>query len=146
MRHRPSAAGIREPLTPTDIEARRAGEGRRSELAGQGALTLEPLGSCARRLTAERTMKSPGMMIHFNVVRWISRPANQTGSMDMDNRISARTSLRLSGWLLLVGQLLYIVVTQFHADGDATNHAAVFAEYAGNGIWTAVHLGQFASM
>jgi hypothetical protein len=66
--------------------------------------------------------------------------------MDMDNRISARTSLRLSGWLLLVGQLLYIVVTQFHADGDANNHAAVFAEYAGNEIWTAVHLGQFASM
>jgi hypothetical protein len=56
------------------------------------------------------------------------------------------TSLRLSASLLLVGQLLYIVVTQFHADGDANNHLAVFAEYAGNGIWTAVHLGQFASM
>ena len=27
-----------------------------------------------------------------------------------------RTSLRLSATLLLVGQLLYIVVTQFHAD------------------------------
>jgi hypothetical protein len=34
--------------------------------------------------------------------------------------------------LLLVGQLLYIVVTQFHADGDANNHPAVFAEYARN--------------
>jgi hypothetical protein len=56
------------------------------------------------------------------------------------------TSLRLSASLLLVGQLLYIVVIQFHADGDANNHLAVFAEYAGNGIWTAVHLGQFASM
>jgi hypothetical protein len=67
--------------------------------------------------------------------------------MDMNNRtFSARTSLRLSAWLLLVGQLLYIVVTQFHAGGDANNHPAVFAEYAGNGIWTAVHLGQFASM
>jgi hypothetical protein len=65
----------------------------------------------------------------------------------MNNRtFSARTSLRLSAWLLLVGQLLYIVVTQFHAGGDANNHPAVFAEYAGNGIWTAVHLGQFASM
>ena len=65
----------------------------------------------------------------------------------MNNRpFSPRTSLRLSAWLLLVGQLLYIVVTQFHAGGDANNHPAVFAEYAGNGIWTAVHLGQFASM
>ena len=57
-----------------------------------------------------------------------------------------RNSLRLSATLLLVGQLLYIVVTQFHADGEANNHPAVFAEYAGNGIWTAVHLGQFAAM
>jgi hypothetical protein len=57
-----------------------------------------------------------------------------------------RTSLRLSATLLLVGQLLYIVVTQFHAGGDANNHPAVFAEYAGSGIWTAVHLGQFSSV
>jgi hypothetical protein len=67
--------------------------------------------------------------------------------MVMNNTtFSPCTSLRLSASLLLVGQLLYIVVTQFHADGDANNHLAVFAEYAGNGIWTAVHLGQFASM
>jgi len=45
-----------------------------------------------------------------------------------------------------VGQLLYIVVTQFHAGGDANNHRAIFAVYAGSGIWTAVHLAQFASM
>src|SRR5437763_1762386 len=57
-----------------------------------------------------------------------------------------RNLLRLSATLLLVGQLLYIVVTQFHADGPANNHAAVFAEYASSGIWTAVHLGQFAGM
>ncbi len=56
----------------------------------------------------------------------------------------ARTSLRLSATLMLVGQLLYIVVTLFHADGEANNHPAVFAEYAGSRIWTAVHLGQFA--
>jgi len=55
-------------------------------------------------------------------------------------------SLRLSASLLLMGQLLYIVATQFHADGDANNHPAVFAEYAGSEIWTVVHLGQFASM
>ena len=57
-----------------------------------------------------------------------------------------RNSLRLSATLLLVGQLLYIAVTQFHADGEANNHPVVFAEYAGNGIWTVVHLGQFAAM
>ena len=52
----------------------------------------------------------------------------------------------MSATLLVVGQLLYIVVTLFHADGDANNHAVVFTEYAGSGIWTAVHLGQFAAM
>jgi hypothetical protein len=57
-----------------------------------------------------------------------------------------RTSLRLSATLLLAGQLLYIVVTQFHADGEATNHPAVFARYARSGIWKAVHLGQFAGI
>jgi hypothetical protein len=59
---------------------------------------------------------------------------------------SPRTALRLSAGLLLTGQLLYIVVTQFHAGGDANNHLTIFAAYAGNGIWTAVHLGQFVSM
>ncbi len=57
-----------------------------------------------------------------------------------------RNLLRLSATLLLVGQLSYIVVTQFHADGPANNHPAVFAEYADSGIWTAVHLGQFVCM
>ena len=57
-----------------------------------------------------------------------------------------RTSLRLSATLLLVGQLLYVVVTLFHADGDANDHPAVFAEYAASGTWTAVHVGQFACM
>jgi hypothetical protein len=57
-----------------------------------------------------------------------------------------RASLRLAATLLLAGQLLYMVVTQFHADGVANNHPAVFAEYARSGIWKAVHLGQFAAM
>jgi len=63
-----------------------------------------------------------------------------------DRTFSPRTSLRLSAGLLLAGQLVYIGVTQFHAGGDANNHSAIFAAYAANGIWTAVHLGQFASM
>jgi hypothetical protein len=63
-----------------------------------------------------------------------------------DRTFRPRTPLRLSAGLLLTGQLLYIVVTQFHAGGDANNHHAIFAAYAANEIWTAVHLGQFASM
>jgi hypothetical protein len=55
-----------------------------------------------------------------------------------------RASLRMSAALLLAGQVLYIVVTQFHAGGDANDHAAIFAVYAGSGIWKAVHVGQFA--
>lgn len=57
-----------------------------------------------------------------------------------------RPSLRLPAALLLAGQLLYIVVTQLHAGGDANDHHAVFAEYADNGIWKAVHLGQFVGI
>jgi hypothetical protein len=63
-----------------------------------------------------------------------------------DRTFSPRPALRLSAGLLLGGQLLYIVVTRFHAGGDANNHPAIFTAYAANGIWTAVHLGQFASM
>ncbi|HEU5433491.1 MAG TPA: hypothetical protein VFU81_17630, partial [Thermomicrobiales bacterium] len=62
------------------------------------------------------------------------------------NNKTARSSLRLAAGLLLVGQLLYIVITQFHADGPANDHAVVFAVYAASGAWTAVHLGQFVAM
>ena len=55
-------------------------------------------------------------------------------------------SLRLSATLLLVGQLLYIVVTQFHPGGPANDHPAIFAAYASSGIWTADHIAQFAGM
>jgi hypothetical protein len=59
---------------------------------------------------------------------------------------TSRASLGLSAWLLLVGQLLYIVVTQLHAGGDANHHHSIFTEYAHSGIWTAVHVGQFLGM
>jgi hypothetical protein len=65
--------------------------------------------------------------------------------MVMNDRTFA-PSLRLSATLLLVGQLLYIVVTQFHTGGDANDHPAIFAAYAGSGSWTAVHVLQFAAM
>jgi hypothetical protein len=57
-----------------------------------------------------------------------------------------RSSLRVSAALLLAGQLLYIVITQFHTGGAANDHPAIFAAYAASGIWTAVHVGQFAAM
>ena len=57
-----------------------------------------------------------------------------------------RTSLRLSATLLLVGQLLYVVITLLHTGGEANNHPAIFAAYAASGIWTAVHVAQFACM
>ena len=37
----------------------------------------------------------------------------------MNNGTFDRTSLRLAATLLLVGQVLYIMITQLHADGDA---------------------------
>jgi hypothetical protein len=54
-----------------------------------------------------------------------------------------RSSLRMSATLLLAGQVLYILVTQFHTGGDANDHPAIFAAYAASGLWKAVHVGQF---
>src|SRR5215204_2992657 len=62
------------------------------------------------------------------------------------NNSTLRQSLRLSATLLLVGQLLYIVITLFHTGGDANNHPAIFAAYAASGSWMADHIGQFAAM
>lgn len=56
-----------------------------------------------------------------------------------------RRSIRLAAALLLAGQVLYIVVTQFHTDGKANDHSTVFAEYAASENWTAVHVAQFAA-
>jgi hypothetical protein len=57
-----------------------------------------------------------------------------------------RSSLRLSATLMLIGQLLFIVVTLFHADGNANDHRSVFVEYARSESWKAVHLVQFAAI
>ena len=62
------------------------------------------------------------------------------------NNSTLRQSLRLSATLLLMGQLLYIVITLFHTGGEANNHPAIFAAYAASETWTADHLGQFAAM
>ena len=59
------------------------------------------------------------------------------------NNSTLRQSLRLSATLLLVGQVLYIVITLFHTAGDANNHPAIFAAYTASENWTADHLGQY---
>jgi hypothetical protein len=63
----------------------------------------------------------------------------------MNNR-TLTSSLRLSAALLLVGQLLYFVITLFHTGGPANDHPTIFAAYAGSGSWTVVHIAQFACM
>lgn len=55
-------------------------------------------------------------------------------------------SLRVSASLLLAGQLLYVIVTQFHAGGNANDHQEIFSTYARNDLWKAVHVGQFLAM
>ena len=63
----------------------------------------------------------------------------------MNSTALDRKSVLISATLLLTGQLLYIVITQMHAGGDANDHPAIFAAYARSGIWTAVHIGQFTA-
>jgi hypothetical protein len=64
----------------------------------------------------------------------------------MMNNGPLRQSLRLSATLLLIGQLLYIVITLFHTGGDANDHSTIFAAYAASGIWMVDHIGQFVAM
>lgn len=52
----------------------------------------------------------------------------------------------LAGTLSLVGQLLYVAVTQIHTGGEANDHHHIFADYAESGLWTAVHIGQFVGI
>jgi hypothetical protein len=64
----------------------------------------------------------------------------------MNNNTFDRSSLRLSAMLLLVGQLLYVVITLLHTGGEANHHPAIFAAYAASATWTAVHVAQFGCM
>ena len=58
-----------------------------------------------------------------------------------------RKLLRLSAILLIAGVLLSFLAGSSHPDHAAANdHVAAFTEYAHDGDWTAVHLGQFVGM
>lgn len=75
------------------------------------------------------------------------RPAAQPDSPRPGRgTVRDRAALRLSAWLLLGGQLLYILITQFHAGGDANDHRQIFIHYARSGDWKGVHVGQFLAM
>jgi hypothetical protein len=45
--------------------------------------------------------------------------------------------------LLVIGQILYVVVTLLHTGGEANNHHDIFTAYAGSETWTLVHVAQF---
>jgi hypothetical protein len=66
--------------------------------------------------------------------------------MDMNDTTSGPVPLRLPATLLIVGQVLYVVVTLLHTGGEANHHSAIFAAYAASRMWTAVHVAQFACM
>jgi hypothetical protein len=57
-----------------------------------------------------------------------------------------RSSLRLSATLVVIGEVLFAIVTLFHPDGDANNHPVVFAKYASDASYEALHVAQFVFM
>jgi hypothetical protein len=55
--------------------------------------------------------------------------------------------LRLSTTLVVIGEVLFALVTLFHPGReDPNNHPAVFVEYASSGSWIAIHFAQFVFM
>jgi len=60
------------------------------------------------------------------------------------NNTTLSPLLRLSATLLLLGQILYVLVTLLHTGGPANDHHVIFAAYASSSSWAAVHVAQFA--
>ena len=58
---------------------------------------------------------------------------------------SQRPLLRIGSIAFLAGVIIVIVSTTIHpSTEDPSNHPIVFAEYANDDSWIAVHIGQFA--
>ena len=56
-----------------------------------------------------------------------------------------RPLLRMGSMAFLVGLVIFVVSTMFHASREnPANHPLVFAEYANSDPWIAAHIGQFA--
>src|SRR5918911_4221308 len=62
------------------------------------------------------------------------------------NNVTLSPLLRLTATLLLLGQILYVLVTLVHTGGPANDHPVIFAAYAGSSSWGAVHVAQFACL
>ena len=75
-----------------------------------------------------------------------STSMSETSGPQQARSITDLATLRLSAGLLLGGQLLYILITQFHVGGDANDHREIFIHYADSGDWKGVHVAQFAAM
>lgn len=54
-----------------------------------------------------------------------------------------RKSLRLSATLLIIGEVVLTVFSQYLHPGGGPTLEATFANYAASGDWAAVHLGEF---
>jgi hypothetical protein len=61
-------------------------------------------------------------------------------------QVTKEASLRVPAFVLLGGQLLFILVTQFHTGGDANDHRSIFAKYALSEDWKGVHALQFGAV
>ena len=58
-----------------------------------------------------------------------------------------RPLLRIGSILFIAGMVIAIVSTAIHpSTEDPSNHPLVFAEYASDDSWIAVHIGQFAGV
>jgi hypothetical protein len=58
-----------------------------------------------------------------------------------------RPLLRIGSIAFLAGAVITIISTTFHPSSeDPANHLLVFAEYAGDDSWIAVHIGQLAGV
>jgi len=71
----------------------------------------------------------------MSTVQRVDREVSSTGA----------GSLRLAASLLLAGQTIFILVTQFHTGGEANAHHEIFAKYAESGDWKGVHVAQFGA-
>src|ERR671913_628540 len=73
------------------------------------------------------------MGIHFNMTQ--AQPQFQ------------RPLLRIGSILFIAGMVIAIVSTAIHpSTEDPSNHPLVFAEYASDDSWIAVHISQFAGV
>src|SRR5919204_4422729 len=83
---------------------------------------------------------------HFGEPRPRPKPIRRISEEEYNMNTALSPLLRLSAILLLLGQILYVLVTLLHTGGPANDHPVIFAAYAGSGSWAAVHIAQFACL